>query len=62
MKPVPATAARTWDFVKEGLNAAGAGFWCASWRIQAAWRASTGWIEIAALKTAWDLMNGAWPW
>ena len=30
-------------------------------RIQAAWRASTEWIESAALSTAILLISGAWP-
>ena len=67
MNPVLLTAARTVFMSAAGLNASGAGDglpvpWPTIERIQAAWRASTGWIEIAALRIAGVLMLGAWPW
>ncbi len=62
MKPVPWTAARIVAMSAAGLNASGAGGWPTMLRIHAAWRASTGWIEIAARRIAGVLMFGAWPW
>ena len=46
---------------RAGSNAAGAGFLPRMLRIQAAWRASTEWIERAAWITGSCFSRGPWP-
>ena len=60
-KWVEATIDRTSEMDFPSSNAAAAGVTPARYRIQAACRASTEWIEMAAASRAGDLMRAAWP-